>query len=559
MGDDDASDPFRDPDAPWRRGYGGPSTALVDGPSSATESADERVAPAAVDTDGVAVERRADGDRGAGARLPEPGARHRTDGQAPAAQPSPWSRAAAERTALDTAGSVRPARLDRTPRPRRVRPEPTPVASRTGARADDVPVPAVTGELVLGAVCLLAALIVAAVSVWALLTAPSTEVEAASEPMGATIPTVVDERWSQTVDGRIDAVAAGEGVVVISTPTDVVAFDGMTGGELWAQPHTYELFGPELRVYPGVVVALDGGVGPLSSAQGFDATTGELLWFEVSDRDLFTFTDDWVVQVAPRRRATTTRVLDPVTGEPATVSFTTDDIVGVGPYFVDDDDGVLELYDSMTLERVAGPVNGSGLRAITMIGERPVGFGSDNRIVAFDANGARTDERPFRSDTLGDAVGRAELIGGVPGSEVGVVASGSSIGFVVDDGQLDVVWELEGRVGPPIDTEIGPLSVARLAAEPGEVDLALVDPVSGDVVAVTDAGTTREADPHVAYNGYVVAPAVDTVRELMAFSHGGDEPLWTLSLPVQASYTVTDEAVLVVEATPGSSTLTVHG
>ena len=76
--------------------------------------------------------------------------------------------------------------------------------------------------------------------------------------------------------------------------------------------------------------------------------------------------------------------------------------------------------------------------------------------------------------------------------------------------------------------------------------------------ALDASGTTREADPYIGHNGYVVAPQVGTVRELAALTYD-DEPLWTLELPSQASYTITDEVVVVVEATAQASTLTVHG
>ena len=73
-------------------------------------------------------------------------------------------------------------------------------------------------------------------------------------------------------------------------------------------------------------------------------------------------------------------------------------------------------------------------------------------------------------------------------------------------------------MGPPIETSIGPLAIARTVVEStGEIDVELVDLSTGDTIVVTDPGVTREDDPIVVHDGYVAAPALGDPERVIAY------------------------------------------
>ena len=145
-----------------------------------------------------------------------------------------------------------------------------------------------------------------------------------------------------------------------------------------------------------------------------------------------------------------------------------------------------------------------------------------------------------------------------PGTTTAIVASGSSIGFDVADDRIEVAWELLGRVGPPVETAAGPVSIARTVHPvTAEIDVELIDVRSGTSIAVTDLGTTREADPVVVHDGYVAAPALgDPDREIRAVGFDGVER-WTLATPPGSWYELAGGTLYVVD--PSEGTLTAHG
>ena len=197
----------------------------------------------------------------------------------------------------------------------------------------------------------------------------------------------------------------------------------------------------------------------------------------------------------------------------------------------------LVLFDTATGQVGEPAVPDLDLASIAPVGDRTVGFTDDAGIVLFDHQGVAIDQRPFVSAVHGDFRGRAELVGGVPDSTLGIIASGSSIGFDVADDRIEVAWELLGRVGPPVDTAVGPVSIARTVHPvTAEIDVELIDVRSGTSIAVTDLGTTREADPVVVHDGYVAAPALgDPDREIRAVDFDGVER-WTLATPPGSWY-----------------------
>jgi hypothetical protein len=111
-----------------------------------------------------------------------------------------------------------------------------------------------------------------------------------------------------------------------------------------------------------------------------------------------------------------------------------------------------------------------------------------------------------------------------------------------------VVWEVDGRVLPPVETEIGPVAATRLVGTTtGHVGHALIDARDGTILAVTETGIAREAAPVIGADGFVVATAIGASgRSVSAFGFDGDER-WHVALPHAASFEVAPGTLLVLE------------
>jgi hypothetical protein len=520
-----------DPDARWRPGFEARSTVVSEVPEPGAFV--ERVVPAA------------------------PSSTPPSAPDTPELGPDPWSRAAAERADdwLDELRRTRPRRSERS----------RPVIERpTAPSIDGLPASAVSGEVGLVAVAVSAILVLAAVAVGVLIAKlPSNSTESVSS--GLVLPRQAEQLWTNVFESRVDEVDIGAGVVLLRTATEMVASDVETGGQLWIRPLREFAANHDAFVFDSTAVVVEYGGDGATIATGLDLQTGQQLWSRDGFGQNFWATDRFLYELAPAegRNELTFTLRDPLTGDRLTeeigVAFTVFD--APTPYVVEKaGDGRLVLRDFENEGAEAVPVAGFGIRDLAPVGAVQVGFDDRARIVAFDSAGERTDERAFVSGAFGEFRGRAEFVGGVPGHNVGIVSSGTSMGFEIRDGLIETLWELPGRVGPPVSTEIGPISVARLIdQETGEVDLALIDPVDGSVVAVTDAGETREAGPIVAANGYLLSPAIGpAVRELSAGGFDGS-PWWSIVIPQFGSYVVDDETLVVIERIGGTSTVTVYG
>jgi hypothetical protein len=520
-----------DPDARWRPGFEAGSTVVSEMPEPAAFV--ERVIPTSPSSTPPST----------------PGA--------PVLGPDPWSRAAAERADdwLDELRRTRPRRSERS----------RPIIERSATPSvDGLPASAVSGEVGLAAVAVSAILVLAAVAVGVLIARlPSNSTESVSS--GLVLPRQAEQLWTDVFESRVDEVDIGGGTILLRTSTELVASDGETGEELWIRPLWEFAANHEVFMFDSAAVVVEyRGNGP-TFATGLDLQTGEVLWSRDGFGENFWATDRFLYELSvPNGQDGPTFVLrDPLTGDPLSeeidIAFAVFD--APTPYVVEvAGDGRLVVHDFENEGPDAVPVAGFGIRDLAPVGAVQVGFDDRARIVAFDSAGERTDERAFVSGAFGDFEGRAEFVGGVPGHNVGIVSSGTSMGFEIRDGLIETLWELPGRVGPPVSTEIGPISVARLIDQAtGEVDLALIDPVDGSVMVVTDVGETREADPIVAANGYLLSPAIGpAVRELSAVGFDGSQ-WWSVVIPQFGSYVVDDETLVVIERIGGTSTVTMYG
>jgi hypothetical protein len=517
MGGPDAP---HDPDAPWRRGYAGPP-------------------PVPVGRDGSIA-----GDDPATPESPRPMSN-------PTGPPSPEAVVESPSSA-----ATEPPGSSRTVSAPGVRSVPVP------AGVEGLPASAVTGQLVLGAVGVVGAVLAAVLVATSLVVGPS------PAPVADTpeLPATAAVRWSAQIDTRVDDAAIGpDVVVVVSDVGDVVAFDSPTGAQRWRAGIGESLSVTALGVVDGVVVVADSIPGARARIHALDVVTGAVRWKQASDAAGYGIVEQRPFRLSYGRTTTILQFLDPLDGTSVGAPIERDVgsvVTAPAPYFASVVEGRLTLIDLDTLDVAAGPVAAGDLRFVTLLDGHLVGVTEQNVIVVVDDDGNRIDEQAFESDAFGDFAGRAELVGPNRGGRVAIVASGSSVGFRVIGGAISVVWTLPGRVGAPLLTDVGAVSVARLVdAATGEVNDALVDPETGDVIAVTDAGVTRERDPVVGRDGFLLAPEIgEPDRVLSAIGYDGSER-WALTLPKGPVDYLADHGVLVTTERQdgGRSIVTAYG
>jgi hypothetical protein len=307
----------------------------------------------------------------------------------------------------------------------------------------------------------------------------------------------------------------------------------------------------ELAIYDdGLVVASyrPGGF----TLEGFDLDTGRRRYDRTTGSGGVMLLDDGIVEFVHSATTSTVRVVDPAVGVAVGPAALTSELTPTEGYVIGRTSGRLALLDVATGAIERPLIADLGLASIAPVGDRIVGFTDEASIVLYDDEGVVVDQRPFVSDVRGDFRGRAQLVGGVPDTSIGMVASGSSIGFDVSDGRIDVIWELLGRVGPAVDTELGPISVARTVdAETAEIDEELIDVLTGESIAVTDAGITRVAPPIVLHDGYVTHPALgDSDRVVAGYGFDGIER-WSVATPMGSWFEVHGGVLYVVDPSEG--------
>jgi outer membrane protein assembly factor BamB len=463
-----------------------------------------------------------------------------------------WSRTAVEQP-VSWKDWVPPPELrrDATRRP----PPATPRAPVT--LVDGSPATAVTGEVVLGGVAVLAFVVLAVFAV--VLLVPDAP-EAPEPVVRDALVERADVLWSVELDGRVAATTAADGVLVVDTGPSVHAFDQLTGAELWVREPVDEPFARDLLASDGGAFIFDHEAGGPTDLVAVDLRTGTERWSRSDPGGAVIVVDERLIAFERGGSQTTVQLVDPLTGEGVGPRFGVGPTSAAPPYVASWRGDSVALHDLETGGRLGPRVDGVNLRALDVVGGVLVGFDTDDKIVVFDDRGVRSDERRFVSDAFGDFSGRAALIGSVPGREIAILSSGTSLGFTVAGGNIEVVWEVDGRVGTPVDTEVGAVSVARVIdADSGEVNHALVAAATGETLTVTDSGVTREEDPQVRWNGYVLAPeAGRTERVLDAFDFDG-ERLWSLTLPDVASFVLADRSLVVLERGLDRTTVTAYG
>jgi hypothetical protein len=399
-----------------------------------------------------------------------------------------------------------------------------------------------TGDVVLLGIVTAIAIVAAAIASWA------TWPDAAVAPVGPRLPAEAEPRWTlDPVADRTAPIAWGRTAVARVDAAELLVYELSDGALRWRAP----LAGtdPAVAFFDEAVVAVTTTGSTDVTVIGFDPADGEVRWRRRADQAVAVAGPGAPVVLDGRRDAVVMRVLDPATGLEVGEATEAVRMSTATPYVVSLVGELLAVIDLRSGTRVGPAVPAFGLRSIAPVGGHIVGLTEDNDIVLFDEHGDVADQRPFVSLAFGDFTGRAELVGEVPGTTIGIVSSGTSVGFEVGDGVIETLWEIDGRVHPPVETAVGPVAVARVVnPTTGEVDHAIVDPRDGSTIAVTDAGMTREGAPVIRADGYVVTAAVgDRGRTITAYSFDGDER-WNVALPPAASFEVAPGTLLVLEA-----------
>jgi hypothetical protein len=217
---------------------------------------------------------------------------------------------------------------------------------------------------------------------------------------------------------------------------------------------------------------------------------------------------------------------------------------------VEPSDRRVAIWSPVTQEIVAGPVDSFDLGAVAALDGAVVALDLDGRIAAYDAAGIRTDATLLTSQTGESA--RSNLLGVIESSSIAVVASETSLGFGVVEGEIVVEWERSGRISQLVAADRGHLGVLV------EVDaggLEIVDAETGETVARPASG--RERLPLLARNGYLLAPALDDATRVVTAFDYDDRELWSVTLGQDAVYDLYDGAIAVVESTAERSRLTI--
>jgi len=286
--------------------------------------------------------------------------------------------------------------------------------------------------------------------------------------------------------------------------------------------------------------------GEATEVAGYDALDGSRRWGAAFDGDMLLL-DGAILEYAWTDDVPVVHVIDPATGSEIGPAVRAVKMRQPEGFVIGRAAGGLVALATDTGRVASTVVPALEVAGVAPVGRRTVTFTESADVVLYGHGGDVLDSRRFESDAIGDFRGRAELVGAVPGTSLVIVASGSSVGLDVGTGRIVQRWEVPGRVGTPVDTELGPLAAARIVdPATGQVDTAIIDLLDGATVVVTDEGTTRTGDPLVARDGYVAAPEVgDPTPELVGVGFDGAQQ-WSLAADDVAWYRLIDGTLYVL-------------
>ncbi len=475
------------------------------------------------------------------------------------AETSPWARNAPDTpvTRFDREAYRRTQGTQRRAVPSGARPAIDDLAKRA-------PRSAVPGDVAMvGLVVLVLATVAVVSSVVMLRRAIDDDSAAASCPVdrcAVQLPSAADELWAVTIDsGAVERVALASEWLALAVDGSIEVRSIHTGALAWRSAPLGDDLDVDVVVIDDLVVAstLWPGDGP-SELVAFDVVSGAERWrYSAQPSGQVGMFDDWLFEFVDVRGDQRLQLIDAATGDrlAALISLALPDIVV--PFVPDDDGGRVQLIDLDTGDPVGPRIDGFGLWALTAVGGSVVGIDQDATVILYDEAGRRVDEQQFTGEQRGGIADRVVLVGGVPGTDVGIVAGGTSMGFRIRDGAIEGLWEFDGRVSAPEMTDIGPVSLAEtLDPTTGEIDVLLVNPLTGStIVTLGSDGLTEQLPPTLGRDGYLVAP-----RDGAVSAFGFDGALrWSVDLPRFASYFADHGRLVMVERAAGESVIRAYG
>ncbi|WP_419477017.1 PQQ-binding-like beta-propeller repeat protein [Ilumatobacter sp.] len=379
-------------------------------------------------------------------------------------------------------------------------------------------------------------------------------------PSTPELATAAEVAWTRRVEGAVRATAAGDGLVVVATGDSIAALTEADGEVAWRRANAVDAGDVErVAVMAGHVVVTQQAASGATEVRAFDPADGTELWRTRGVDGSYSIVgpshDPMIVGRARVDGGTLLTLLDAADGTPLAEPFRLSGVeVTDGDFGAAPSDRRVAVWSADSVDVVAGPVDAFNLRTVAELDGTIVALDLEGRIVAFDEDGRRADElRLVADDGSGDgadAIAEVDLVG-VAGAGVGVVSGETSLGFAVVDGRIETVWQRPGHAGPPTPTSVGHLTVLTSAddGDPG-IGETIIDVASGTSITTIVAPGPRERLSMLAWNGFVVAPAVGATERVVSGVGYDGRQLWSLPLSPEADYEVTRLGIVIVEPAP---------
>jgi hypothetical protein len=371
------------------------------------------------------------------------------------------------------------------------------------------------------------------------------------------IPTEATPAWTAVLDtGGVNGVIGTRSTIVAleSVTNDLVGLAATSGVERWRVNTAPSNSIATLERAGGAAIVLVERNNGERSVAAYDLESGERLWRENGfDRTLFTVFLGGMYRLPLGDTDVVVERLDPRTG--AAIDAVGSELLSSGwAHVATTRDGLVEVFDLQTFERVAGPVADGDMIAASVADGRVVGLGRDATVRVYGSTG---DEQA----SLQISIDQPDLfdVTNTPEPVLLVAADSEIVGYSLTSDRISEVW----RMGPVVldeITEVGDRTyvVVHTVAAAGATDagMRMVDAATGEEVAQH----SRESSVQLGNDGFVVGITDDDGAPGAIEAYGYDgERRWRFDLAVdQQDMFLVDGAMVVVASdfVTDTSTLT---
>jgi hypothetical protein len=359
------------------------------------------------------------------------------------------------------------------------------------------------------------------------------------------IPTEATPAWTAVLDtGGVNGVIGTRSTVVAleSVTNDLVGLTATSGVERWrVNTAPSNSIATLERAGSAVIVRVERSTGERSVA-AYDLESGERLWREDGfGRTSFTVFLGGIYRLPLGDTDLVVERLDPRTG--AAINAVGSELLSSGwAHVATTRDGLVEVFDLQTLERVAGPVADGDMIAASVADGRVVGLGHDATVRIYGSTGDEQSSLQISIDQpdLFDVTNTSEPV-------LLVAADAAIVGYSLTGDRISEVW----RMGPVVlneITEVGDRTYIVMqtvaAAGANDAGVRIVDAATGDEVAQH----SRESSVQLGNDGFVVGITDDDGEREAIEAYGYDgERRWQFDLAVdQQDLFLVDGAMVVV-------------